>query len=131
MSTRAKYSNVAGTIVDGRMRDLQEHRDLDYPVFAKDVGTTAPQELLRVSEVNVPVRLQCEEQEAVVCPGDYLIGDLNGVICLPQGLAEKAVMLMESQVEADKRIKRDLEGGRPFAESSREQRAKVMKAEDL
>ena len=131
MSTRAKYSNAAGTIVDGRMRDLQEHRDLDYPVFAKDIGTTAPQEHLRVSEVNVPVRLQSEEQEAVVCPGDYLIGDLNGVVCLPKGLAEKAVMLMESQVEADKRIKRDLEGGRPFAESSREQRAKVMKAEDL
>ena len=32
MSTRAKYLGVAGTIVDGRIRDLQEHRDLDYAV---------------------------------------------------------------------------------------------------
>ena len=70
MSTRAKYCRAAGTIVDGRIRDLQEHRDLDYPVrrcsscgllakfdsdqiqvFAKDVGTASPQGLLRVSEV--------------------------------------------------------------------------------
>lgn len=32
MSTRAKYCRAAGTIVDGRIRDLQEHRDLGYPV---------------------------------------------------------------------------------------------------
>lgn len=51
MSTRAKYSGAVGTIVDGKIRDLQEHRDLDYPVFAKSVGTTAPLELLRVTEV--------------------------------------------------------------------------------
>lgn len=51
MSTRAKHLGAVGTIIDGRLRDLQEHRDLDYPVFAKDVGTTAPQEVARVSEV--------------------------------------------------------------------------------
>lgn len=32
MSTRARYLNAAGTIVDGRFRDLQEHRELNYPV---------------------------------------------------------------------------------------------------
>lgn len=32
MSTRARYCRAAGTIVDGRIRDLQEHRDLAYPV---------------------------------------------------------------------------------------------------
>ena len=32
MSTRARYLNAAGTIVDGRIRDLQEHRELNYPV---------------------------------------------------------------------------------------------------
>lgn len=79
MSNRAKASGAVGTVVDGRIRDLQEHRDLNYPVrfcslalallrsasllfardsltfdiqvFAKNVGTASPQELLRVSEV--------------------------------------------------------------------------------
>ena len=73
MSTRAKYCRAAGTIVDGRIRDLQEHRDLGYAVsntvrcrcewdtvsvdiscqvFARDVGTASPQEILRVSDVS-------------------------------------------------------------------------------
>ena len=71
MSTRARYLGAAGTIVDGRIRDLQEHQDLEYTVryvsnllpkariliplvqqvFARDVGTTSPQEMLRVGEV--------------------------------------------------------------------------------
>lgn len=32
MSMRAQLLGAKGTIVDGRVRDLQEHRDLDYPV---------------------------------------------------------------------------------------------------
>ena len=32
MSNRAKVSGAVGTVVDGRIRDLQEHRDLEYPV---------------------------------------------------------------------------------------------------
>lgn len=32
MSTRAQASGAVGTVVDGRVRDLQEHRDLGYPV---------------------------------------------------------------------------------------------------
>ena len=32
MSTRAKASRAAGSVIDGRFRDVQEHRDLNYPV---------------------------------------------------------------------------------------------------
>ena len=61
MSTRAKHLGAAGTIVDGRIRDLQEHRDLEYPVFAREVGTTAPAEVVRVSEVRNPIVLVARE----------------------------------------------------------------------
>jgi regulator of RNase E activity RraA len=32
MSTRAQVSGAAGSIIDGRFRDVQEQRDLGYPV---------------------------------------------------------------------------------------------------
>lgn len=71
------------------------------------------------------MRLQSEDQEAVIQPGDFIIGDLNGVVCLPQGLAEKAIDLMASQVEADEKIARDLKAGKTFTEASKEHRAGV------
>lgn len=32
MSARAKAKNVKGVIIDGRVRDLREHRSMEYPV---------------------------------------------------------------------------------------------------
>lgn len=51
MSGRAKCSGAAGTVVDGCFRDLQEHRELGYPVFAKDISTPSFYEVARPSEV--------------------------------------------------------------------------------
>ena len=82
-------------------------------------------------KINVPVRLQSEDQDATIFPGDYLIGDLNGVVCLTKGLAEKAIALMASQVEADEKIAGDIRNGRTFQEASKEHRAKVKKVEDV
>ncbi|KAK5684330.1 hypothetical protein LTS10_004197 [Elasticomyces elasticus] len=127
MSTRAQYSGAVGTIVDGRLRDLQEHRDLDFPVFARDVGTTAPAETMRVAAINEPVRLNSEDQDAVIRPGDILVGDINGVVCIPQELAEKVIELIPSQVEADEKVAADIKQGRPVAEAMKEHRAGVKK----
>lgn len=125
MSKRANYQGAVGTIIDGRLRDLQEHRDLEYPVFARDVGTTAPQEVVRVSETNTPVRLNSEDQDAIIHPGDILVADINGVVCIPQSLAEQALDLIQSQVDADEKVAADIENGRTVAEAMKEHRANV------
>ena len=81
--------------------------------------------------MNIPVRLQSQQQDAMISPGDYLIGDLNGVVCLPRHLAQKVIALIPSQVEADERITKDLLRGRSFQEASKEHRAGTEKAEDV
>ena len=76
-------------------------------------------------QINTPVRLQCEDQEAIIHPGDYLIADLNGVVLLPKNLAQGAIELLISQVEADERVAEDLKRGRAFSEAAKEHRASV------
>jgi regulator of RNase E activity RraA len=95
---------------------------LEYPSIPPSIHPCKLISLITI-KINVPVHLQSPHQEATITPGDILIGDLNGVVCLPQELAEKAVSLMKSQVEADERIAEDLKGGRTFGEASREHRA--------
>ncbi|RKU40404.1 hypothetical protein DL546_000260 [Coniochaeta pulveracea] len=123
MSTRAKASRAAGSVIDGRVRDLQEHRDLEYPVFARDTGTASPQQLLKVTGVNVSVKLQTDEQDMTINPGDYLIGDLNGVVVLPKELAGKAIPLMAKQVAADEKMAVAIKEGMSFAEASKKFRS--------
>lgn len=108
------------------------------------MGTAAPYEVVVVAgvrigpfpihlplltdiQVNVPVKLRSEEQNVTVNPGDYIIGDLNGVICLPRELAEKAVALLAPQAEADRLIAIDLQAGVKFADASTKNRARLTK----
>ncbi|KAK0668337.1 ribonuclease E inhibitor RraA/Dimethylmenaquinone methyltransferase [Cercophora samala] len=119
MSTRAKASGAVGSVIDGRFRDLQEQRGLGFPIFARDVGTAPPAELLKVAAVNVPVKLQTDEQDMTIRPGDYLIGDVNGVVVLPKELAEQAIPLMKKQVEADEKMAVEIAKGMSFSEASK------------
>lgn len=117
-------------------------------VFARNISTASPYEVVHVSEVrklvsvpppstncqpirayqiNVPVRLQTTEQEAIINPGDYLVGDLNGVVCLPKHLAEKTLALMGPQVEADRRVALDIQFGHTFLAASMEHRGAITK----
>ncbi|KAK3300560.1 ribonuclease E inhibitor RraA/Dimethylmenaquinone methyltransferase [Chaetomium fimeti] len=123
MSTRAKASGAVGSVIDGRFRDLQEQRDLDYPVFARDVGTTPPGPLFKVVAVNEPVKASNDGRDIVINPGDYLIGDINGVVILPKGLAEQALPLMGKQVEADSKMAVAIRNGMSFAEASKKFRS--------
>ncbi|KAI8632995.1 RraA-like protein [Xylariaceae sp. FL1651] len=118
MSTRAQALGAVGSVIDGRFRDLEEQRELAYPIFARDVGTAPPAELLKVTAVNVPVKLQTDEQDMEIRPGDYLIADLNGVVVLPVELAEKALPLMQKQVEADGKMAAEIKKGMSFVEAS-------------
>ncbi|KAK4556053.1 hypothetical protein LTR86_006749 [Recurvomyces mirabilis] len=127
MSTQAQYSGVVGTVIDGRLRDLQEHRAMEFPVFARDVGTTAPAEAMRVAAINEPVRLNSEDQDATINPGDILVGDINGVVVIPRSMAEKVLELIPSQVEADEKVAADIRKGRPVQEAQKEHRANVKK----
>lgn len=83
----SKASKAAGAVVDGCFRDLEEQRSQNFPLFARDVRTAPPYELVKVIGVNEAVKLQTEDQDIAIYPGDYSIADLNGVVVLPQDLA--------------------------------------------
>jgi hypothetical protein len=99
---------------------LTEHME---QVFARDIGTAPPYELVKVVDTNVPVKLQTDEQDVTIHPGDYLIGDLNGVVVLPKDLAEKALPLMAKQAEADAQMAVAIGNGMSFTEAGKKFRA--------
>ncbi|CAH0028533.1 unnamed protein product [Clonostachys rhizophaga] len=117
MTHRARARGAVGAVIDGRFRDLQEHRDVQFPIFGRDIGTSPPYETVKVAAVNVAVRLQTPDQDITIHPGDYMIADLNGVVVLPSDLVEKAIPLMAKQVEADSKVMEALDNGMGFTEA--------------
>lgn len=74
------------------------------------------------------VTLQTEDQEAIIRSGDYIIGDLNGVVCLPKELAEQTIALIGEQVEADVKMAKAIQKGMKFVDASKKYRAVKQKA---
>jgi len=79
ISTKAKHRGIAGFVVDGLVRDLAGIRALgSFPVFARGLTPIGP--LHRgPGEIGFPI----SAGGIVVCPGDVIVGDVNGVVVVP------------------------------------------------
>lgn len=59
------------------------------------------------------------EVDVTICPGDYIVADINGVVLLPKALVEEALPLMAKQVDVDSRMAVALREGMSFSEASK------------
>ncbi|KAL1859761.1 hypothetical protein VTK73DRAFT_7457 [Phialemonium thermophilum] len=117
MSLRAQYLGAKGVVIDGLVRDLQEHRGLGFPVFARGHSTNACNKICFASEVNVPVTLHSALQDVTVSPSDYIIADLDGVVCVPAHLAEEALRIVGDIAAANEKCADAIRGGMSVAEA--------------
>lgn len=64
------------------------------------------------------------EHRILVRSGDFIVGDANGVVCVPTELLEQLLQAMEISTLADAKMADDLKRGMSFQEASRKHRAK-------
>ncbi|CAM1511176.1 Fc.00g086890.m01.CDS01 [Cosmosporella sp. VM-42] len=124
MSLRAKHLGAKGVIIDGSVRDLQEHRDAGFPVFARGQSTSAANLVCFASELNIPVTVQSAVQEVTVNPNDYIIADLDGVVCLPAALVEQVLEKVAVIADANDKCAEAIRGGMTVEEAFAKYREK-------
>ncbi len=103
---------IAGVIIDGAVRDVDDIRALGYPVFAKKEVPNAG-EPKGFGEINVKVI--CGGVE--VNPGDWIIADDNGVMVIPKQRAYEIARRALEVKKAEDRIRGEIEEkGRTLAD---------------
>lgn len=110
MSTRAKALGAAGVIVDGRIRDVGEHREFGFPVFARSSSILGSATFTRASRINVPLRYS-DSEDLYINPGDILVGDIDGVVVVPPDLAGEVVQLCRERADMDEKMFEGLRKG--------------------
>jgi regulator of RNase E activity RraA len=107
---------VAGAVVDGAVRDVDEVRDLGFPLISRAIvprSTHSPySKRLEPIEINVPI--VCGG--ALVSPGDIVLADEIGVVAVPQ---EEAVGVLEralAQAEMEEATRQRINAGRSVEE---------------
>ena len=105
MGRWAHARGVAGFLVDGAVRDLDYLRQGPLPVYSRSVSPRGPTRS-GGGEIHGDILIG----GAVVRAGDLVVGDFDGVVCLPQAWAEAAVeaclQLMDCERETLEAIRR-------------------------
>ena len=102
-SARAAKKGLAGTVIDGAVRDIDDVRELGYPLFARYVCPRAGA-FEQQAEMQIPITCA----GAVVNPGDLVIGDTMGVVAVPKGRIEEVLVKAEEIREKEERIMAEL-----------------------
>ncbi len=107
LSVAARERGVAGTIVDGASRDVDEARMLAYPVFARRAAVRTARGRIHETDSYTPVIFA----GVPVRPGDYVIADGSGVVVLAAADAARVVERAESLVAKEARMQSALRAG--------------------
>ncbi len=106
----AKHRGGLGAILDGGIRDVDYILKLGFPVFAR---YSTPRDIVgrwKLTAYNVPITIGLVQ----IHPGDYVLGDRDGVIVIPAGIAGQAIAKAEEVVNTENIVrKRILEGMHP------------------
>jgi regulator of RNase E activity RraA len=85
LCTRLMVRGVAGVVTDGGFRDSAEIAQLGMPSY--HTRPSAPTNLTLHQAIDLQVPIGCGD--APVFPGDIIVGDMDGVIVIPAGIAEE------------------------------------------
>ncbi|MCU4176613.1 RraA family protein [Carboxylicivirga sp. N1Y90] len=107
MSTRALKLKAAGAVVNGYSRDTNEILSLEFPTFsmggyAQDQGPRG-----KVIDYRVPIEIDGVR----VNPGDIVYGDRDGVLIVPQEVADEAFTGAIEKSRGEQLVKEALEAG--------------------
>ena len=96
LATRLRYRGAAALVTDGAIGDLAALQAVGLAVYSRGVTPVSFGELHVMADLGVPI--SCAG--VLVMPGDVLVGDPEGVIAIPQGVAAEVA---EAGIEAEQR----------------------------
>lgn len=102
----AKLKGLAGVVIDGAVRDLDDIVKIDFPIFCRHISSSAG-EPKGFGEIGAEIA--CGNQ--TVRTGDWIIGDDSGVVVVPQEIAQEIANRALDVKEHENRIREEIKSG--------------------
>ena len=107
MSTAARERGCTGAVVDGGVRDLDFINEMGYPVFARFKSPASSIGRWDIKEYQVMIKIG----ETVIHPGDFVFGDIDGVVIVPKELTLDILAAAENVFERESGMRAELRRG--------------------
>jgi len=112
LSLGAQVRGVAGVIVEGPVRDLDDSRRLDFPVFAR----SATARTARGRIVEVATNETITVGDVSVSPGDYVVADASAVVFIARNEVLRVVETAETIMQREEAMAAAIRNGRPISQ---------------
>jgi 4-hydroxy-4-methyl-2-oxoglutarate aldolase len=110
LSRGATLRGIAGTIAEGPVRDVDEAREVDYPVFGRGATTVTARGRIVELANNQPIIVG----DVPVNAGDYAIADASGVVFIAAAEAARVVAAAEDIAAREAAMAKALLAGEPI-----------------
>jgi RraA family protein len=107
MTAHAQQRGIAGIVIYGAIRDYDTLHAGNYPVFAAGVTHRGPYKD-GPGEINVPIAID----GMVIAPGDLLVGDGDGLVCVPYEQTAEVLKATEAKHAAELKQIEAIKAGR-------------------
>jgi RraA family protein len=96
MTAHAQQRGIAGIVIYGAIRDYDTLHAGSYPIFAAGVTHRGPYKD-GPGEINVPIAID----GMVIAPGDLVVGDGDGLVCVPFDQTAEVLKATEAKHAAE------------------------------
>jgi 4-hydroxy-4-methyl-2-oxoglutarate aldolase len=106
LATQAQVRGAAAILIDGAVRDVEELRQLGLPVWTRFVRAAGANKT-QVGELGVALTVG----GAQIGPGDVVVLDADGGVCVPQRRAGEVLAAAEARSEREARLREQFLSG--------------------
>src|SRR5688572_3438193 len=107
LSLGAKLRGVAGVIVEGPTRDVDEAREYDFPVFARDHTSRTARGRIVETGTNLPITVG----DVAVSAGDYVVADGSAVVFVAERDIDRVLEAAEKIAQNERAMVAALRAG--------------------
>jgi regulator of RNase E activity RraA len=125
LAEAARQRGIAGVIIDGACRDVQESEAVDLPLYARTAVPVSARGRIVQESMDEPIQI-CGIQ---VFSGDLVIADWNGVVFVAAASAEQVIALAERIAAREAAMSEAVRSGRNVAEVMHDSQFPAVTAE--
>jgi 4-hydroxy-4-methyl-2-oxoglutarate aldolase len=113
LTTACVHKGVNGLVMTACTRDMWRINELGFPIFGIGYHPGDDNGRMEVVEIGQPISIAGVRTK----PGDWLIGDEDGVVIIPSEIAGEAVRRAREKMSGENLVREALAAGMPVAEA--------------
>jgi regulator of RNase E activity RraA len=101
MTASAIARGARGAVINGGIRDTMQVLEQKFPVFYRYRTSNGSLGRTKITSFNRPLRIG----KVYIKPGDFIFGDIDGVVVIPRNITEKVLTRAEEIKRGEKEIR--------------------------